>query len=65
VLYGVSDNPGSWWSNAKAAHLGFHPKDSSRQFDDMFPFHGEYPPADDAATLYQGGSFVNDGPQYV
>jgi len=28
IVYGVSDNPVKWWDNAKAAHLGFRPRDS-------------------------------------
>jgi uronate dehydrogenase len=64
ILYGMSDNDGVWWDNRKAGHLGFHPKDSSRQFKHMFPDTGAYPAPDDAATLYQGGGFINDGPMY-
>jgi uronate dehydrogenase len=65
ILYGASNNEGQWWDNRKAGHLGFHPKDSSRQFKHLFPDTGVYPAADDAATLYQGGGFVLDGPQYI
>jgi len=32
VVYGVSDNPGGWWSNTHASHLGFHPQDNSAVF---------------------------------
>ena len=65
ILYGASNNEGQWWDNRKAGHLGFHPKDSSRQFKHLFPDTGVYPAADDAATMYQGGGFVLDGPQYI
>jgi uronate dehydrogenase len=64
ILFGASNNPASWWDNSKAEHLGFRPKDSSLQFADKFPPTGNYPAADDRATLYQGGGFVVPGPQY-
>ena len=32
VVYGMSANRDIWWDNSKAAHLGFHPKDSSEPF---------------------------------
>lgn len=64
ILFGASANPASWWDNSKAEHLGFRPKDSSLQFADKFPPTGNYPAADDRATIYQGGGFVVPGPQY-
>jgi uronate dehydrogenase len=64
IVFGASNNAGSWWDNRKASHLGFQPKDSSSQFADKFPDTGAYPAADDAATIYQGGAFVLAGPQY-
>ncbi|WP_332851311.1 NAD-dependent epimerase/dehydratase family protein [Duganella sp. S19_KUP01_CR8] len=64
ILFGASANPGSWWDNSKAAHLGFNPKDSSTRFAANFPDTGVYPPKDDVATIYQGGGFLTSGPQY-
>ncbi|MES2162010.1 MAG: NAD(P)-dependent oxidoreductase [Pseudomonadota bacterium] len=64
ILFGASANPGSWWDNSKAAHLGFKPKDSSTRFAANFPDSGAYPPKDDVATIYQGGGFLMSGPQY-
>ncbi|MFA9216427.1 MAG: NAD-dependent epimerase/dehydratase family protein [Sphingomonadaceae bacterium] len=64
IVFGVSANPASWWDNCKAAHLGFHAKDSSTQFAAKLPDSGTYPAADDVATIYQGGGFVQAGPQY-
>ena len=29
VIYGMSENSQAWWDNAKAAHLGFRPRDSA------------------------------------
>lgn len=64
ILFGVSDNPGQWWDNSKAGHLGFKAKDSSEQFGHLFPDTAAYPAADDIPTRFQGGPFVLDGPQY-
>ncbi|WP_229459208.1 NAD-dependent epimerase/dehydratase family protein [Massilia cavernae] len=64
ILFGVSDNPGKWWDNRKAAHLGFVARDSSTRFAGMFPPDGNYPPADDIGSTYQGGPFLLNGPQY-
>ncbi|MBC3916999.1 NAD(P)-dependent oxidoreductase [Undibacterium sp. CY18W] len=64
ISFGVSDNPGKWWDNRKAAHLGYKAKDNSTQFNHLFPETGEYPPADDITTIYQGGGFLLTGPQY-
>lgn len=60
VVYGVSNNRDTWWDNSKAAHLGFHPKDSSE------PWRGQVeslPPvaSDDPAAVYQGGRFTMTG----
>lgn len=64
IAFGVSDNPGKWWDNTRAAHLGYVPRDSSRRFADRFPDSGHYPPADDVTATFQGGPFVLAGPQY-
>jgi uronate dehydrogenase len=62
IIFGMSDNPVRWWDNGNAAHLGFHPKDSSRRFDGQFPPAGSYPDKDDPITTYQGGPWVLAGP---
>lgn len=64
ISFGVSDNPGKWWDNKKAAHLGYKAKDSSSVFAHLFPDTAEYPPADDVTTIYQGGGFLLTTPQY-
>ena len=61
VIYGASANPGSWWDNRYAAHLGYTPKDSSEQFR----AHVEaqpLPPQEDPIRVYQGGAFTAAGP---
>ena len=64
ITYGVSDNPVRWWDNSEAAHLGFKPKHSSRQYAERFPQGGAWPPADDITAVYQGGPFLTAGPIY-
>ncbi|MEO7393271.1 MAG: NAD(P)-dependent oxidoreductase [Ramlibacter sp.] len=61
IVYGVSNNRDKWWDNAKAAHIGFTPQDSSEPFRAKV----EERPALDAsnpAAHYQGGGFVKAGP---
>jgi len=61
VVYGMSDNPSTWWDNRYAAHLGFKARDSS----DIFRANIEaqpLPPADDPVRVYQGGIFTATGP---
>jgi uronate dehydrogenase len=64
ITYGMSDNPVRWWDNGAAAHLGYRPTRSSREFAGRFPATGVWAEADDAAGLYQGGPFVTAGPIY-
>ena len=64
ILFGVSDNAGKWWDNRKAGHLGFVAKDNSSRFNDKFPPDGNYPPAEDIGSNFQGGPFLLNGPQY-
>lgn len=60
VIYGVSDNPETWWDNASAGYLGWRPRDSSEQFAGMFD---ALPPEDptDPAVVWQGGGFARAG----
>jgi uronate dehydrogenase len=62
VIYGVSDNAGAWWDNAKAAHLGFKARDSAdAQRSRVEALSPALDPRDPAA-IYQGGAFVRAGP---
>jgi uronate dehydrogenase len=62
VVYGVSDNPRTWWDNTPARHLGFRPQDSSAPF--CAAVEARQPAADprDPAVRFQGGGFVVQGP---
>ncbi|HTR05878.1 MAG TPA: NAD(P)-dependent oxidoreductase [Paraburkholderia sp.] len=58
IVYGVSDNPASWWNNTKAGFLGFRPRDSSAAFADRFPASAPNAGLADPAHQFQGGPFV-------
>jgi len=60
IIYGVSDNTVKWWDNARAAHLGFHARDSSRRFEDRFPASGPMESAPE--HVFQGGPWVLSEP---
>jgi len=61
IVYGASANRDKWWDNSAAAHLGFHPQDSSEPFRAKVEAQPALDPADPAAQ-YQGGAFVKNGP---
>ena len=61
VVYGMSANRDIWWDNSKAAHLGFHPKDSSEPCRAKVEALPAVDPGDPVA-VYQGGAFVKSGP---
>jgi uronate dehydrogenase len=62
VVYGVSDNAALWWDNSKAAHLGFHPRDSADPQRARVEALAPPAAANDPAALFQGGAFVRAGP---
>jgi uronate dehydrogenase len=61
IVYGASANRDAWWDNARAAHLGWHPRDSSEPFRPRVDAQPPLPP-DDPAAVFQGGVFVKAGP---
>jgi uronate dehydrogenase len=65
ITYGVSDNPVRWWDNRGAAHLGYEPARSSREFAVRFPATGEWADTDDVTSTHQGGPFLTAGPIYL
>lgn len=62
ILYGVSDNPLTWWDNTSALHVGFRPRDSSEPFRAEIEQRQGAIDAGDPAARYQGGAFVRTGP---
>ena len=62
IVFGMSDNPVTWWDNARARHLGYRPQDSSEPF--RAAAEARQPSIDirDPAAVCQGGAFVRNGP---
>jgi uronate dehydrogenase len=62
VVYGMSDNPLTWWDNTPARHVGFRARDSSERF--RAAVEARQPDIDphDPAAVCQGGGFVAQGP---
>ena len=62
VIYGISDNPGRWWDNGAAAHIGFRPRDSSEPWRAALEAADPHPAPDDPTRTHQGGLFLTLGP---
>jgi uronate dehydrogenase len=62
VVFGMSDNPVTWWDNARARHLGYMPKDSSEPFREAVYARTPQPDPGDPVAVFQGGAFVRMGP---
>ena len=62
IVYGMSDNPVSWWDNTPARHLGYRPQDSSEPFRAARQAAQPQIALDDPAAVFQGGGFVKRGP---
>ena len=62
IIYGMSDNPLTWWDNTPARHIGYRPQDSSEPF--RAAIEARQAPLDmsDPAVIFQGGAFVRTGP---
>nr|WP_312858716.1 NAD(P)-dependent oxidoreductase [Rhizobium sp. G21] len=60
IIWGSSNNDRSWWDNSAAAYLGWRPKDNAEDYRAELDAAMPTPPADDAASLYQGGHFVRE-----
>ena len=62
IIFGMSDNPVTWWDNSRARHVGYLPQDSSEVFRDALYARTSVPDPTDPAAVYQGGAFVRMGP---
>lgn len=65
IVYGMSDNPLTWWDNTAARHLGYRPQDSSERFRAEVEARQPVLDLDDPAVRHQGGAFVRTGPFFV
>ena len=54
ILYGVSNNPTSWWDNSNAERLGYKPQDTAEDYRDEF---GSMTFDDPVGEALQGGMF--------
>lgn len=61
VVYGVSNNPSTWWDNRHAKFLGWTPKDSSAVFENEAYLQEEKADPNDPAVRFQGGPFAKAG----
>lgn len=61
VVFGASNNQGSWWDNRHAAKLGFVPRDTSEVYRAQVEAQPKPAPTDPVAVL-QGGKFTAMGP---
>ncbi len=62
VIYGMSDNRGSFWDNTGARHIGYRPQDSSEPFRAAVEARQPHIDITDPAAIYQGGGFVKLAP---
>jgi uronate dehydrogenase len=62
IIFGMSDNPVTWWDNSRARHVGYVPQDSSAVFQEAVYARTAPPDFSDPAALHQGGAFVRMGP---
>ena len=58
ILYGVSANDRSWWSNAAASHVAYQPQDNAETFAAKLLAGGDRRDPASPAVKYQGGSFA-------
>lgn len=61
ILYGVSNNDRSWWSNRLSPHVDYRPEDNAETFAAKLIPDGDKRDFDAPAVKYQGGPFVADG----
>jgi uronate dehydrogenase len=62
IIFGMSDNPVTWWDNTRARHVGYAPQDSSEPFRAATYARTPAPDPTDPVAVYQGGAFVRMGP---
>lgn len=61
VIYGISDNPECFFSNAKAAHIGYRPEDSSEAHRARVEAATDPGDPFDPAVAFVGGGFCSSG----
>ncbi|MCL4108370.1 UNVERIFIED_CONTAM: hypothetical protein GTU68_065398 [Idotea baltica] len=61
IVYGVSDNPESWWDNQLSAHIGWQPQNSSEPYAEVAEIVAQIDDPNDPAVKFQGGAFAAAG----
>ncbi|WP_029349077.1 NAD(P)-dependent oxidoreductase [Bosea sp. 117] len=61
VMYGVSANDRSWWSNALVGEVDYRPQDNAEAFAGALIPNGDTRDPEAPEVKYQGGPFVSDG----
>jgi uronate dehydrogenase len=62
VIYGMSDNRGTFWDNTGARHIGYRPQDSADAWRAEIEARSAAPDIRDPTVIFQGGAFVKQGP---
>jgi len=57
IIYGVSNNPESWWDNSAVDYLGWTPQDSAEDYRAEIEATMERPAPDSVEEVFQGGQF--------
>ncbi|REG84965.1 NAD-dependent epimerase/dehydratase family protein [Marinomonas pollencensis] len=61
IIYGVSNNPSTWWDNRHAKFIGWTAKDSSEVFEHEAYLEEERRDPNDPEVRFQGGVFASAG----
>ena len=61
IIYGVSNNDRSWWSNAAAPNVDYRPQDNAETFAAALIPDGDKRNPEAPEVKYQGGPFASDG----
>lgn len=62
IVFGMSDNPLTWWDNSRARHIGYRPQDSSEPYREAICARTPVPDPKDPVAMHQGGGFLRMGP---
>jgi uronate dehydrogenase len=62
VVFGMSNNPLTWWDNGGARHIGYQPQDSSEPFRAEVEARQQTIDNKSPVAIFQGGRFVVEGP---
>ena len=61
IIYGVSNNPSTWWDNRHAKFIGWSAKDSSEVFEHEPHLEEDKRDPNDPEIRFQGGVFASAG----